>query len=88
MTSSDNVNVYITSGSGLYVSNDSSGSFNLKTTANGLNSNSLANVFVYQDGKVYVAATGAVNISNDNGNSFSSYNSGLTNTSLMDIFVK
>lgn len=88
MTSSDNVNVYITTNSGLYVSNNSSGTFNLKTTANGLNSNSIASVFVYQDGTVYVAANGAVNISNDNGNTFSSYNSGLTNTSLQDIAAK
>ena len=81
-------NIYVTSSSGLSVSNDGGNTFVAKTTADGLGSNNTLDVFV--DGTtVYVATANGLSISMDGGNTFTNYQTGLFPSSnfFLDVFV-
>lgn len=65
-------NIYIGSSSGLNVSSDSGATFTLRTTADGLPSNSISDVKIDALGNIYVyIPNNGVSISTDNGATFS-----------------
>jgi hypothetical protein len=81
--------IYAATSSGVYISVDGGANFVLKTTADGLASNTTTSIWVDSDGHIYVGTAAGISISTDGGNSFNSYSvsSGLPSASVVDVIV-
>jgi ligand-binding sensor domain-containing protein len=69
-------NVFVGTGSGLYISNDWGVSFSARTTANGLSSNSV-NGIVVAGSTIYVGTSEFISTSTDGGNTFRAVRRGI-----------
>ena len=87
------MDVYAASSGGLYASSDDGVTFNLYTTAEGLGSNSVTDVFVGSDGTVYAATTMGISILYPGETSFVTTNllthpmSGLLSNNINSVYV-
>ena len=79
--------IYVATSGGVFISTNGGTNFTAKTTANGLASNDVRNVFIGPNGNIYAGGNGGVSVSTNGGNSWTNSATGLSNNFVTGLFV-